>query len=50
MSWGYDWAGRLTSEVRTGSNAYSTAYTLDAGWQERVVRPVHGNDPEAADV
>ena len=30
MSWGYDWAGRLTSEVRTGSNAYSTAYTLDA--------------------
>jgi RHS repeat-associated protein len=29
VSWGYDWGGRLTSESRTGSSAYSTAYTLD---------------------
>jgi RHS repeat-associated protein len=29
VSWGYDWGGRLTSESRTGSSAYSTTYTLD---------------------
>ena len=29
VTWGYNWANRLTSESRTGSNAYSTTYTVD---------------------
>jgi RHS repeat-associated protein len=28
-TYGYDWGSRLTSEVRTGTNAYSYSYTLD---------------------
>lgn len=30
ITYGYDWGGRLTSESRTGTNAYSASYTLDA--------------------
>jgi RHS repeat-associated protein len=30
VSWGYDKANRLTSEIRTGTNAFSTTYTYDA--------------------
>ena len=29
VSFGYDWGGRLTSETRTGTNAFSVSYTLD---------------------
>jgi RHS repeat-associated protein len=38
VAWGYDGLNRLTSEVRTGTNPFSTSWTLDAvgNWTSRV--------------